>query len=145
MTLGVGPMTPDGIDLSLSYCFARGEIAYRGALDYGGEFAIFGDPSYYSILLNGQVGRRSFSRYFLLAQFAGPSVVYYVERHIEGTGNERVRRRISPGLALDAQFFAKPLGLFLPEIGVGMEVFANLNLLQSFYGLRISILFHNTI
>lgn len=138
MTFGAGASTPSSLHLNMTYNFASDQSAYQVGFDYGG-FLLWGEPKTYKIVLNGALGQRTHSRYFLLAQFVGPSLIYRVNREQEA------RRSLSPGLAANAQFHAKPLGFFLPEVGVGMELFGNLNFVESFYGFRLSVLFHNTL
>lgn len=137
------------INLNTSYSFARGETTYQLAGDYTGAIAFLNPPAFYSASVSGLVGRRNHGRHFLLAQYVGPSLLYHVDRddvlNAEAAYVEQERRRFSPGLAANAQFFVKPLGRFVPELGIGLEAFANLNAVRSHYGLRLALLIHNTL
>ena len=149
--LGIGAShPPDGVSSNLSYSFERSSMPVQVALDYAGDLALSGgEPAFYSAALSAGIGRRAFGKYYLLAQFVGASVAYHKkEREIpfgEGAPGEEVVRRIGPGLAASAQFYVKPLAFAIPEVGVGVELFGNLNFVRSFYGFRISLLIHNTI
>ena len=149
--MGIGPVAPfDGINSNLSYSFQKSDTPIQIALDYAGDFPLFGGkPAFYATALSASVGQRTFGAYYLLAQFVGVSIVYHKkEREVyleEGVLGEEAVRRVSPGLAASAQFYVKPLAFAIPEVGVGVELFANLNFVRSFYGFRLSLLLHNTI
>ena len=149
MTLGAGAVNgSDGVDLHASYSFARQQTAFQLAYDYTG--ALWGGDDWASTLSAG-IGRRTTGRAFLMAQFVGPALTYRVREPAEVLVPPGVpypfqpSRRLHPGLAANAQFYVKPLAFVLPEVGVGMEVFGNLNMVQTFYGLRLSLVVHNTL
>ena len=146
LTFGLGvvnhPGDDEDFDLHASYSFARRQTAYQLAFDYTGE--LWGED--HASTLSTGIGRRSHSRYFLMAQFVGPSLTYDVVSvgpyGLEGA--RRNERRLYPGVTANAQFYAKPLGFVLPEVGVGMEVFGNVNRVRRFYGFRLAVVFHDT-
>lgn len=150
VTLGLGLAQPNtDYGLGASYNFAKKQNIYRLGLASEAALTLGNNPSHYRYVLNAGVGRRAFGRYFMLAQFVGPALVYAVNRTsiLSGDGEyqDHFERKWTPGLAADAQFFVKPLGFILPEVGIGVDLFANLNFVQSFYGFRLSLLFHNTL
>lgn len=146
INIGFGTIKPRGsrwaipVDANLSYNFQPGHRAYHVSIEYAGDFPIMGgDPIYYTVALNTGMGKRQVGKYHMLAQFIGPALTYNKK-----TRGDEVSRSVSPGLAANLQFYIKPLAFIIPEIGVGIDLFGNLNVSRSFYGVRFALMMNNT-
>jgi len=126
-------------DASLSYNFQPRNRAYHVSIEYAGDIPVMGDPRHYTVALNTGMGKRQVGKYHMLAQFIGPALTYNKK-----TRGDEVSRSVSPGLAANLQFYIKPLAFIIPEIGVGIDLFGNLNVSRSFYGVRFVLMMNNT-
>ncbi|NBC18957.1 MAG: hypothetical protein GVY18_16775 [Bacteroidetes bacterium] len=147
--LSVGSQHPDAISLALGYQTTRWDLPARVSFGYNGDFPFGGRPDIYALTLHGQTGWRHSGLHHLMAQFVGLSLGYRTERSEVPTTDGRLReiteRQLIPGLSATAQFILKPLAPIAPELGLGVELFGNLNLVQSHYGLRVALVVHNTL
>lgn len=130
------------INMNVSYGFERKRFAYQAAFDYTSHFTFGGDPRYYMISLSPMAGKRTADRYYVLTQFVGPSFMYYKDEAPDGPALDATRS-VALGAAFSAQFYVKPLAFVIPEIGLGAELFGNLNTHRNYYGIRISLYMSN--
>ncbi len=134
-------------NFNLNYNFGRENRFYQAGVDYVGSLSLGRPP--YVIAASVGFGRRSFSRYHLAALSVGPAFVIGRWRRgwrtdAYGEVEKDVYDVVSPGLSADLQLIAKPLGFIMPELGAGIEIYANVNLHRSFYGLRLVFHGNNT-
>lgn len=140
ISLGAGETGHDVLNVNLSYSFQPEHIAWHVAAEYNGEFPAFGGPvDRYLAGLNAGAGLRQVHSFFLTAQFIGPALMVRKETDVNGT----VTRSILPGIMAVAQFYVKPLGPLLPEMGVGVELFGNATSAGFYRGLRFGLIFNN--
>jgi len=138
VTLGVGRLeAPPSVELNGSSCHARGELCLRYAVEHSASLLSDGPGRKTGISLG--IGKRHLGRGHLAAQFIGISCNRFADRETRPTQVE-----IRPGICANTQFFVKPLADEWPEFGIGFELFGDLNATRSFYGVRASLVFHNT-
>ena len=141
ITAGMGQTdSPRCMNLNASYCYAKEKTCLRYAIDYSSTFS-FGEPLHSLVGINGSIGRRFYRKYFFTAQYFGISITKATDREYYRS----IKTKVSPGICANSQIYVKPIAILIPEVGVGLEVFGDLNFAQSFVGIRASILFHNTI
>lgn len=118
-----------GLTIGGAYQFGKRRayhIDVRGAIEHllGG---------YSLVALSLATGLRYRQRLTLLAAYAGPSVVW----------REEDARRYSHGMGLYLQSNLFLFAPFLPEVGFGFITYANLNSVQSHYGVTLGVYMGN--
>ncbi|MFA7332320.1 MAG: hypothetical protein WC326_14715 [Candidatus Delongbacteria bacterium] len=144
LTLGLGPLAgQESGELGVSQSWMSGDLVWRLGLDT--SFKVFGHAERSQQWLSLGWGVRARERWALASATLGPSL----SRHVHETRNanwslER-SRQLGVGLGANAQVFVKPLWFVLPEVGLGVEAFGDLNSVHPVAGWRVSLVFHNTL
>lgn len=138
----------EAVDFHLSYNTVRWDLPLHAGLDLMPS-GLFGNRTYLRrAVATVAVGHRMSGEWLQMAQFVGPSVMYARERWtlipITGPVLHGYDDLVRPGLAAEAQFYLKPFGRLAPEMGIGLELFGNLNAVQSYYGVRFGLMINNT-
>lgn len=140
VVIGIGRADPrPSASAHISYSFQGERYARTIFIEYNGDIPLFGgEPSHYTASLGGGIGKSWINKYVHIAQLVGPSLTYSMDRR---SGEKR--RAVSPGLAANLQFYLKPFAFAIPEIGIGIDLFANVNFAHSFYGVRFGVIMTN--
>jgi len=122
--------------VTLSYQFSLDNYFYKvgylvnGAAGLDGGFIANADDFLFRSV-NISIGDRLEDRYYQIATFIGPAYVFGEERN----NKNELENFSTVGLQVDAQFVFKPVS----EIGLGLGLYSNLNVKQSFYGMNVLI------
>jgi hypothetical protein len=135
MTVGVMPGR-DGA-LNFNYSFSLGDYFYKAEYVKKGDTIMggFGSDGFFFDLFDVAIGKRFQSKWFQASLFAGPSYVYG-EKYINTNRNEKFK---TAGLQVDTQLLFR----LANEVGFGVGLFANLNIIKNFVGFDINITLGN--
>jgi len=132
MGLGFGTM-PFEINMAISYNFGYRSF-HQIAYNFFEEFPLFGTPLDIVRAINYGIGVRKNNRFLHISIFSGPSFLY-IRREYKGSE----RRKKTIGIVVNTQLFIKPIA----EIGLGVELYYNLNFEKNVESIRFSFHFNN--
>ncbi len=87
------------------------------------------------------IGKVSVEKYLFFAYFIGPAFVWgeKVGDNLDANGIRQIKEFYSAGVALNSQIFFRPIS----ELGIGLELYGNINPIRTLAELRLSIHFNN--
>ena len=131
--LGYGTL-PFEVNMAISYNFGYRSL-HQVAYNFFEEFPYFGSPANFIHTINYGIGVRKTNRFLHVSVFSGPAFLYIQRSH-----ELHKRRKETTGIVLNAQLFVKPVA----EIGLGVELYYNLNFEENVGSIRFSLHFNNT-
>jgi len=138
---GIEPLT---VNLSLSCHFGTNRL-HQVAFNYNEKFTLgaYSKSNNCLFSVNWGEGVRINNRFYHISAFIGPAIVWG-RKEFDQFSNFKyeytVKDFYSIGLALNSQYFIK---LIPKEMGIGFELYANINPKQTIASLRISLHLNN--
>lgn len=113
----------------ISYTFA-GENIYQLSYNTNFDGSLFGKiPTVYIKSFSFSFGKQFNNEYGIFSFYGGPSFVMFKEKYKD--------YKYSPGLNLGSQLIYTPI----PELGLGIDLYSNLNFQKNTQGLRLILFF----
>ncbi len=128
LSVGVGIGEMRHISGFISYTFVDENI-YQISINRNEEFSIFDNNPNYVLSTNFAFGKKVEWSFIFGGLFAGPSFVFGKKK------GENIKYTI--GINVSGQFLFSPTDV----LGIGIDVFGNLNFYEPIYGLRLAIYF----
>lgn len=91
--------------------------------------------------VNIGIGYITKNRSILFGNFIGPSYVWgeRLGENKDVFGHRQIEKFYTAGIAINSQLFFKPL----PELGLGLELYGNINFVRTMAEIKVSIHFNN--
>jgi hypothetical protein len=131
-----------GLNYNFSLCGNYYQLGYQSISRISKEFypgLEFKEFPFYAC--NIGIGKVSVEKYLFFANFIGPAFVWgeKVGDNVDATGIRRIKEFYSVGVALNSQIIFRPIN----ELGVGLELYGNINPIRTLAEVRLSIHFNN--
>ncbi|MEO8088629.1 MAG: hypothetical protein ABI763_17555 [Bacteroidota bacterium] len=121
-----------GVNLGVDYHWLPKRITYQAG--FTGTGKLFSGATLY--VLNVGIGKTLITRPFLISLIAGPGLMWGKNFEVENIDGKRF---VKAGLTINAEIILKPI----KNLGIGCELYSNLNAVQNASGIRIIIHLNN--
>ena len=117
----------EGFNISINYHWKPKRITYLAGASATTELLNYDNTLY---VVNGGIGKSISKRRYLLSLVAGPGLMW---------GRNDDNSFVKPGISINAEIVVK----VIKGMGLGLEIYSNLNSLQSSTGARVVIHLNN--
>jgi hypothetical protein len=124
------------VSSTLNYSFSLGDDFFTvGYFDRSGMLGGLASDGFHFKAVNASIGERVQSTWFHISGFIGPSYVFG-RKLISGGSQESFN---TFGIDLQTQLMFRPAN----EVGIGLALYGNLNLVRNYSGFRFMLTFGN--